>query len=77
MSESSYLHETSLTVGHLTSEYLYTGDYTRTQSQDTEQLLEVLRLSHYWKMEVLLDEVQVDLINHISLENYAERESFK
>lgn len=77
MSESSYVHETSLTVAHLTSEYLYTGDYTRAQSQDAEQLLEVLRLSHYWKIEVLLDEVQVDLINHISLENYAERESFK
>lgn len=42
------------------------------QSQDTNQLLEVLRLAHFWEIKALLDEVQVALINHISLENYGE-----
>ena len=75
MNRPSYADET-FTVVHLTSEYLYTGDYSKAQSQDAEQLLDILRLAHFWNVEVLLDQVQVDLINYITLENYAEGESF-
>lgn len=63
-------------MAHLISEYLYTGAYPSAESQDTELLLDILHLAHYWQLKVLLDEVQVKLIKHISLENYNDRESF-
>jgi hypothetical protein len=53
-------------------EYIYNGEHSFELKED--ELLEVLRLSHYWGVLELNEKVQDRLIEFVSLQSFASRE---
>jgi hypothetical protein len=52
-------------------EYLYTGDISITEEQDEQHmLLDALHLAHIWNIPSFIEEMQNQLIKHISLDTY-------
>lgn len=54
------------------SDFIYTG--ATPLLEDPNDLLQLLFLSHYWRIPALSDSVQCELVGHVSIHTYKDRE---